>query len=68
MVTVFKMALDAVCGTDFIHDIWLHVPVDIQKSVEENKANRKSECARCVAYVPDQIWSRELKSHMVALL
>ena len=29
--------------------------------------NRKSEYARCVAYVPEKVWSRELKSFIITL-
>ena len=30
--------------------------VKFKKFVKVNSANRKNECARCVAYVPEQIW------------
>lgn len=35
----------------------IHVPGDVKKFAEVNMANRKNECARCVACMSVRIWS-----------
>ena len=44
-----------------------HASGDIKHVSSWNIANRENEYARCVAYVPGEIWSRGLESFMITL-